>query len=85
MNREEIIFLEKVSKLLNKESNISAIGPIPSIVSKTRGNFRHHLIIQTNSRTDLNKFAQDIIHHLSSWKEAKKVKWFFDIDPIDYS
>ena len=80
-----IIFLEKVSKLLNKESNISAIGPIPSIVSKTRGNFRHHLIIQTNSRTDLNKFAQDIISHLSSWKESKKIKWFFDIDPIDYS
>ncbi len=67
------------------ESDISAIGPIPSIITKSRGNFRHHLIIQTTSKTLLNKFAQDIISSVSSWKETKKVKWYFDIDPIDYS
>ena len=80
-----IKFLEKVASILSIESDISAIGPIPSIITKSRGNFRHHLIIQTSSKTLLNKFAQDIISSVSSWKETKKVKWYFDIDPIDYS
>ena len=80
-----IKFLDKVANALNNKSEISAIGPIPSIISKTRGNFRHHLIIQTQSKALLNKYVKEIILLVSSWKETKKVKWFFDIDPIDYS
>ena len=80
-----INFLEKVANTLNTRSEISAIGPIPSIISKNRGNFRHHLIIQTQSKTLLNKYVKDIIVSVAAWKETKKVKWFFDIDPIDYS
>ena len=80
-----INFLEKVANTLNTRSEISAIGPIPSIISKNRGNFRHHLIIQTQSKTLLNKYVKDIIVSVATWKETKKVKWFFDIDPIDYS
>jgi primosomal protein N' (replication factor Y) len=80
-----IKFLSKVANTLNIESEISAIGPIPSIISKTRGNLRHHLIIQTGSKTLLNKYVKDIIDSILSWDETKKVRWFFDIDPIDYS
>lgn len=80
-----IKFLSKVANTLNIESEISAIGPIPSIISKTRGNLRHHLIIQTRSKTLLNKYVKDIIDSIVSWDETKKVRWFFDIDPIDYS
>ena len=80
-----IKFLDKVANALNNKSEISAIGPIPSIISKTRGNFRHHLIIQTQSKALLNKHVKEIILLVSTWKESKKVKWFFDIDPIDYS
>ena len=80
-----IKFLDKVANALNKKSEISAIGPIPSIISKTRGNFRHHLIIQTQSKALLNKYVKEIILLVSTWNETKKVKWFFDIDPIDYS
>ena len=80
-----IKFLDKVANALNNKSEISAIGPIPSIISKTRGNFRHHLIIQTQSKAFLNKYVKEIILLVSTWNETKKVKWFFDIDPIDYS
>ena len=80
-----IKFLDKVANALNNKSEISAIGPIPSIISKTRGNFRHHLIIQTQSKALLNKYVKEIILLVSTWNETKKVKWFFDIDPIDYS
>ena len=80
-----IKFLDKVANALNNKSEISSIGPIPSIISKTRGNFRHHLIIQTQSKALLNKYVKEIILLVSTWKETKKVKWCFDIDPIDYS
>ena len=82
---DNIKFLDKVANALNNKSEISAIGPIPSIISKTRGNFRHHLIIQTQSKALLNKYVKEIILLVSTWNETKKVKWFFDIDPIDYS
>ena len=36
-------------------------------------------------KTLLNKYVKDIIVSVAAWKETKKVKWFFDIDPIDYS
>ena len=64
---------------------MSIIGPIPSIIAKSRGNFRHHSIIQASSKIDLNKLIKNIIFLAGSWKETKKVKWYFDIDPIDFN
>jgi primosomal protein N' len=65
--------------------SISAIGPIPSIISKTRGNYRHHLMLQASSKVTLNRLLKKITAATVLWKETKKVKWFFDLDPIDYN
>lgn len=83
--KHNINFLHQVNKSAKLKSDMSIIGPIPSIISKSRGNFRHHSIIQASSKIDLNKLIKNIIVLAGSWKETKKVKWYFDIDPIDYN
>ena len=83
--KHDINFLHQVNKSAKLKSDMSIIGPIPSIISKSRGNFRHHSIIQASSKIDLNKLIKNIIVLAGSWKETKKVKWYFDIDPIDYN
>tara|TARA_B100000902_G_scaffold100604_1_gene102951 strand:+ start:1964 stop:3940 length:1977 start_codon:yes stop_codon:yes gene_type:complete len=78
-------FLKKIVDNHETSRDISIIGPIPSIISKRRGNYRHHLIIQTSSKVILNKYLKWIISTISPWEETKKVKWHFDIDPIEYN
>lgn len=78
-------FLKKIIDNHETSRDISIIGPIPSIISKRRGNYRHHLIIQTSSKVILNKYLKWIISTISPWEETKKVKWHFDIDPIEYN
>ena len=83
--KNNINFLNQASNSIKLKSDMSIIGPIPSIIAKSRGNFRHHSIIQASSKIDLNKLIKNIIFLAGSWKETKKVKWYFDIDPIDFN
>ena len=83
--KHNINFLNQASNSIKLKSDMSIIGPIPSIIAKSRGNFRHHSIIQASSKIDLNKLIKNIIVLAGSWKETKKVKWYFDIDPIDFN
>ena len=83
--KHNVNFLEKIALSVGKDMSISAIGPIPSIISKTRGNYRHHLMLQASSKVTLNRLLKKITAATVLWKETKKVKWFFDLDPIDYN
>ena len=81
--KSNLAFLEKALKKLANKDNIYAIGPIPSLISKVKGNYRHNLYVQTSKRTYLNKVLKYLVKEFESWPEAKRVKWSFDIDPID--
>ena len=78
-------FLNKVKNLLINKKNITSIGPLPSFVAKSKGSYKHSLYIQTNSRAYLNKVLNHLDQEIEKIDEAKKVKWSFDIDPVEYS
>ena len=78
-------FLNKVKNLLVNKKNITSIGPLPSFVAKSKGSYKHSLYIQTNSRVYLNKVLNHLDQEIEKINEAKKVKWSFDIDPVEYS
>ena len=40
-------------------------------------------IIQSSKKTFLNKVLKFLTIEFEKWPESKKVKWSFDIDPID--
>jgi len=62
------------------------IGPIPAIQSKVRGSYHHHLLIQANTRTRLNKLLAHLSHSLSKDKNniSKKVRWGINVDPLEF-
>ena len=62
------------------------IGPIPAIQSKVRGSYNHHLLIQANTRTRLNKLLAHLSHSLSKDKNniSKKVRWGINVDPLEF-
>ena len=81
--KNNINFLNKAVRVLNKKPDLSVIGPLPSLISKSKGNFRHNVYIQANQKSQLNRILKRLIKELSDWPESKKVKWTFDIDPIE--
>jgi len=77
------VFLEKTIKILSNKPGVSAIGPLPSLISKSKGNYRHHVYLQATKKTFLNKVLKFLVIEFDKWPESKKVKWSFDIDPVD--
>ncbi len=67
-------------------SKCMVIGPIPAIQSKVRGSYQHHLVIQANTRTSLNKLLVGISDSLIADKNkiSKKVRWSINVDPIEF-
>ena len=67
-------------------NNCVLIGPIPAMQSKVRGSYHHHLVIQANTRTSLNKLLIYLSDSLANDKNkiTKKVRWSINIDPIEF-
>jgi primosomal protein N' len=70
--KNNINFLNKAVRELNKKSDLSVIGPLPSLISKSKGNFRHNVYIQANQKSQLNRILKRLIKELSDWPESKK-------------
>ena len=62
------------------------IGPIPAKQSKVRGSYNHHLVIQANTRTSLNKLLVHLSDSLTKDKNniSKKVRWSINVDPLEF-
>jgi len=83
--QNNINFLLRVESLLKGKKNIITLGPLPSFIAKTKGSYKHSLYIQTSNRAYLNRVLAFLANEISALKESKKVRWSFDIDPIDFS
>jgi len=62
------------------------IGPIPAMQSKVRGSYHHHLVIQADTRSSLNKLLVHLVDSLTKDKNniSKKVRWSINVDPIEF-
>jgi primosomal protein N' (replication factor Y) len=78
-----IDFLDQLRQTIDLKRCL-AIGPIPAMQAKVRGSYQHHLVLQAPTRTQLNGILQDAINILSKSKNANKVRWSVDVDPIEF-
>ena len=78
-----IDFLDQLRQKIDLKRCL-AIGPIPAMQAKIRGSYQHHLVLQAPTRTQLNGILQDAINILSKSKNANKVRWSVDVDPIEF-
>ena len=77
-------FLNKARKYLEENTNCECIGPLPDIVSKVRGNFRHSLLLKAQTMPTLHKNTQNLVERHIDKQKRLDVRWSVDLNPIDY-
>jgi primosomal protein N' (replication factor Y) (superfamily II helicase) len=70
--------LQTTRELLGIDCRI--LGPTPPALSKLRGKFRFHAILQTAEPEPLNRL---IVRTIADIKPPKEVQYVIDIDPMD--
>jgi len=80
-------FLSDAAMQLKKLTNNTLLqfGPIPALIEKRSGRFRHQLIIQSSNRKSLHSHLDEWLDKLDVIKTSKKVRWSLDVDPQDMS
>lgn len=80
-------FINEAMKKLNviSKNSLQLFGPIPAIIEKRSGRYRHQLIIQSTNRKALHSHMDHWLNELDIMKSGKKVRWSLDIDPQDMS
>ncbi|MEH6628604.1 MAG: primosomal protein N' [Motiliproteus sp.] len=62
---------------------IQLLGPMPSPMEKRAGRYRAQLLLQGDQRKALQHLCRQLVLMLEQNKQAKKVRWSLDIDPLD--
>ncbi len=77
--------LKKVCELIQgmKNHQTLVLGPVPAPMAKRAGYFHFQLLLQNNQRKHLQLLLGQLIPKLYLLKEAKKVRWSLDVDPVD--
>ena len=79
------IFLNKVCELTRSMNNHNTLvlGPVSAPMAKRAGNHHFQLLLQNNQRKELQLLLDQLIPAIYALKEAKKVRWSLDVDPVD--
>jgi primosomal protein N' (replication factor Y) len=79
------LFLEAVGKLARQSSqgHIHILGPVAAPMAKRAGLYRYQLLFQSTRRQALHVLLDGLMPEIEKLKQAKKVRWSLDIDPVD--
>lgn len=79
-----LIFLQAVAELMRKNNyDVLILGPITAPMAKRAGQFRYQLLLQHTQRKQLHQLLSQLIPHIEKLKQARKIRWSLDVDPID--
>lgn len=78
-------FLHKLRSLIDAQpfAGIAVLGPVPAPMLRRAGKYRYQLLLQSERRKELHDCLDWLILQLQTSKEAKKVQWSLDVDPLD--
>lgn len=76
-------FRRILTSYLQKNQELSILGPTPALHSKRNGRWRWQLLLQHPSRIKLHAILDHALPKLEALPIRKKVKWILDIDPQD--
>jgi primosomal protein N' (replication factor Y) len=52
-------------------------------MARRAGQFRFQLLLQNPNRKELHQLLDQVLPQISKLKEAQKIRWSLDIDPVD--
>jgi len=78
-------FLRGVSqRLLNPAvEGVSVLGPVPAPMERLGGKYRAQLLLQSERRSTLNESLSRLTVSLDTLKDANRMRWSIDVDPVD--
>jgi len=77
------LLLTRLAGLASGQEQVLVLGPVSAPMPRQGGRWRFQLLLQSTERKPLHTLVEDLIRQLPRLKEAKKVRWSVDIDPVD--
>ena len=62
---------------------VELLGPVPAPMERRAGRYRAQLLVQANERALLHGFLDRWLAALPTCREARRVRWSLDVDPLD--
>ena len=75
--------LKPLTEKYNQMERILVLGAVAAPMAKREGLYRFQLLFQSDNRMILHDFLTQLISDINQLKEARKVQWSLDVDPID--
>ncbi len=76
-------FLEAVMTAREPDPTVNLLGPIPALMEKKAGRYRHLAILTARDRASLHRELDKRINLAEQSELARKVRWSIDVDPVD--
>jgi len=79
------LFLQALCKLIAETNSgeTQVFGPVTAPMARRAGQFRFQLLLQSAKRPALHNLLDAVLPAIAKLKEAKRVRWSLDIDPVD--
>ncbi|MCX7089715.1 MAG: primosomal protein N' [Methylococcales bacterium] len=80
-----LLFLQAVCAVINamQVAGVLLLGPVSAPMAKRAGRYHYQLLLQADRRVDLRTVLDQLMPQITRLREAKKVRWSLDIDPVD--
>ncbi|MDE1884412.1 MAG: primosomal protein N' [Xanthomonadaceae bacterium] len=76
-------FLAVAAQAMAPPESVSLLGPMPAPMPRRAGSHRGQLLLSAANRKALHAFLPDWLVHLRELREARRVRWSIDVDPVD--
>jgi len=77
-------FLERVrARAAAGRGAVNVLGPAPAPMERKGGRYRMQLLLQSRERPPLRALLAELVPEARGWREARKVRWSIDVDPIE--
>lgn len=79
------LFLKVVSELFLQfnQGKTQVLGPVSAPMARRAGQFRFQLLLQSPNRKELHELLNNVLPQITLLKQAQKVRWSLDVDPVD--
>ena len=79
------LFFQAVTALEQElnTGHTQVLGPVSAPMARRAGLYRYQLLFQNTRRQELHVLLEVLIPEIAKLKQAKKVRWSLDVDPVD--
>ena len=80
---QAMAFLAEISATLARDAKVGVLGPVPAPMERLAGRYRAQLLLQSPSRSALQRLLAGAVPGFDKLPGARKVRWSVDVDPVD--